>query len=242
MATCRARNEAEEKKTGKKSEVMVVPDDMMPPSSVPKVTISSKKRSRSGVVKIGPEPQLVISSSSSKDVPTSEARSTPKTSSGRGSKGKEIALPFAPTSVVYMFGEKEKAQVMSSDSAFKNPLVARALNEGIVLEVDAAVVQKQSLSKLFSHMNSCIAVVKHKDKELAEMELLKENLAKERAKRVENHNAWKLHCDELTTQLNAIGTPEEDETQVDGDHEPSTPQDFTLGPFTEQEGEQLQIE
>ncbi|KAF5207143.1 hypothetical protein FRX31_003271 [Thalictrum thalictroides] len=129
-----------------------------------------------------------------------------------------------------MLGEKEETQVMSSDSAFKNLLVARALNEGIVLETDATTVRNQSLSELCSHMNSCIAVlnanyqglrlidesgteadlelkqvkdalqqfksrayvaeqqVKHKDKELAkkdaEMELLKENLANERAKRL----------------------------------------------------------
>ncbi|KAF5195093.1 hypothetical protein FRX31_015320 [Thalictrum thalictroides] len=145
---------------------------------------------------------------------------------------------------------------MVNDSVFKNPLVARALNEGIVLEADAAAVQKQSLSELCSHLNSCIAVlnanyqglrviaesgaeadlelkqvkdalhqfksrafvaeqqVKHKDKELAdkdsEITLLKESLAEERAKRVENHNAWKLHCEQLTAQLTAIGTPEEE--------------------------------
>ncbi|KAF5176165.1 hypothetical protein FRX31_034248 [Thalictrum thalictroides] len=130
---------------------------------------------------------------------------------------------------------------MTNDSAFKNPLVARALNEGIVLEADAAAVRKQSLSELCSDMNSCIAVVKHKDKELAdkdsEIAFLKESLADERAKRVEGHNAWKLHCEQLTAQLTAIGMPEEEETQVGGEHDPSTPQDSTLGPLTEQEGE-----
>ncbi|KAF5207142.1 hypothetical protein FRX31_003270 [Thalictrum thalictroides] len=71
MVICRARNAVEKEKACKKGKVMVVPDDQMPLSSVPKFTISSKKRSRSGVVKIGPEPQLVISGSSSKDAPTS---------------------------------------------------------------------------------------------------------------------------------------------------------------------------
>ncbi|KAF5186869.1 hypothetical protein FRX31_023544 [Thalictrum thalictroides] len=97
---------------------MVEVDDLMPPATVPKFNVSSKKRSRSGAVKIGPEPQLVISGFSSKDGPISETRPTPKTVSGRG-------------------------------------------------------------------------------------------------------------------------TPEEEETQVGGEHEPSTPQDSTLGPLTEQEGEQL---
>ncbi|KAF5204023.1 hypothetical protein FRX31_006389, partial [Thalictrum thalictroides] len=38
-------------------------------------------------------------------------------------------------------------------------MVAHALNEGIVLEADAAAVRKQSLPELCSHINSCIAVV-----------------------------------------------------------------------------------
>ncbi|KAF5189718.1 hypothetical protein FRX31_020696 [Thalictrum thalictroides] len=88
--------------------------------------------------------------------------------------------------------------------------------------------------------------VKHKDKELAEkdteIELLKENVADEKAKRVANHNAWKLHCDQLTAQLVAVGTPEEEETQVGGEQKPSTPQDLTSGPLVEQAGEQMQTE
>ncbi|KAF5190016.1 hypothetical protein FRX31_020397, partial [Thalictrum thalictroides] len=130
----------------------------MPPTSVPKFNVSSKKRYRSGAIKIGPEPQLIISGSSSKDVPTSDTRSLSKTTSARCSKGKEIVKPFAPSPFVYLLGEKEEVQVMSSDSTFKNPLVARALNEGIVLEADAGAVRKQSLPELCSHMNSCIAV------------------------------------------------------------------------------------
>ncbi|KAF5205201.1 hypothetical protein FRX31_005212, partial [Thalictrum thalictroides] len=87
--------------------------------------------------------------------------------------------------------------------------------------------------------------VKHKDRELAdkdaEIELLKESVAEEKARRVEIHNAWKLHCDQLTAELVAVGSPEEEETQVGGKLEASTPQDSTLGPRTEQEGEQLQF-
>ncbi|KAF5188529.1 hypothetical protein FRX31_021884 [Thalictrum thalictroides] len=287
MTTCRARNAAEEKKSGKKSEAVVEVDDLMPPTTVLKFNVSSKKRSRSGSIKISPEPQLLLPSSSSKDTPNSEPRPVSITVLGRGNKGKETVKPFALSSFVYMLGEKEEAQVMSTDSAFKNPLVARALNEGIVLEADAAAVRKQSLSELCSHINSCIAVlnanyqglrlivesgaeadlelkqvkdalhqfknrafvadqhVKHKDRELAdkdaEIELLKESVAKEKARRVENHNAWKLHCDQLTAQLVAVGSPEEEETQVGGELEASTPQDSTLGPRTEYEGEQLQF-
>ncbi|KAF5203298.1 hypothetical protein FRX31_007115 [Thalictrum thalictroides] len=238
----------------------------MPPTTVPKFNVSSKKRSRSGTLKIGPEPQLILLGSSTKDTPISESRHVSKTNSGRGSKGKEIAQPFAPKSFTYILGKDEEAQVMVNDSVFKNHLVARALNEGIVLEADAAAVQKQSLSELCSHMNSCITVLNvnyqrlrvivesgakadlelkqvkdalHQFKNRAFVAEQQESLAEEKAKRVENHNAWKLHCEQLTTQLTAIGTPEEEETQVGGEQDPSTPQDSMVGPLTEQEGEQM---
>ncbi|KAF5190543.1 hypothetical protein FRX31_019870 [Thalictrum thalictroides] len=121
--------------------MVVEVDDLMPLATVPNFNVRSKKRSRSGAIKIGPEPQLL--------------------------------------NVNYQG--------------------LRLINES---GTDA------------------------------DLELKQESLADERAKRVEGHNAWKLHCEQLTAQLTAIGTPEEEEMQVGGEHDPSTPQDSTLGHLT----------
>ncbi|KAF5178248.1 hypothetical protein FRX31_032166 [Thalictrum thalictroides] len=130
----------------------------LPPPTLPKFNVSSKKRPLS-TMKLAPEPQFVTTSSNPKVSSTPETRVVTKKQIGRGSKGKQVAEVFSPGLFVYMGPNKEEVSVMRNDSAFIDPMVARAVNEGIVLEADVVSVQKQSLFEMCSHMNSCMSVV-----------------------------------------------------------------------------------
>ncbi|KAF5201913.1 hypothetical protein FRX31_008500 [Thalictrum thalictroides] len=168
---------------------------------------------------------------------------------------------------------------MTNDSAFKDPLVSRVFNEGIVLGPDANAVQKQSLFEMCSHMNSCISVFNANFQGLrliaeagaeADLELktvkdslnefknrsyvaeqqvrdltqelsMKKNeveiLAKTLIEELNNHRltyeAWKACCDDLTYQLNDLGSPEEGETREVEEQVPSTPKDSLDRPVGE---------
>ncbi|KAF5179966.1 hypothetical protein FRX31_030448 [Thalictrum thalictroides] len=196
----------------------------LPPATLPKFNTSSKIRPHSAV-KLAPEPQFVTTSSNPKISSTPNNWVATKKQSGRGSKGKEVTEVFAPSPFMYLGPNGEGVSVMTNDSAFKDPLVSRAVNEGTVLGADASVVQKQTEQQV---------------RDLTQVLVVKKNeanvLAKTLAEEQNNHNnhrltyeAWKARCDDLTSQLNDLGSPEEGETQEMED--PAvTPKDSLIGP------------
>ncbi|KAF5176506.1 hypothetical protein FRX31_033904 [Thalictrum thalictroides] len=130
----------------------------LPHATLPKFNTSSKKRPHSAM-KLAPEPQFVTTSSNLKISSSPISKVVTKKQTGRETKGKQVAEVFSPGPFVYVGPNREEVSVMKDDSAFIDPMVARAVNEGIVLEADAIVVQKQSLFEMCSHMNSCMSVV-----------------------------------------------------------------------------------
>ncbi|KAF5193992.1 hypothetical protein FRX31_016420 [Thalictrum thalictroides] len=130
----------------------------LPPATLPKFNTSSKKRPHSAM-KLAPEPQFVTTGSTLKGSSSPISHGPTKKQTARVGKGKQVAEVFSPGPFMYVGPNKEELSVMKNDSAFVDPMVARAINEGIVLESDAIAVQKQSLYEMCSHMNSCMSVV-----------------------------------------------------------------------------------
>ncbi|KAF5188471.1 hypothetical protein FRX31_021942, partial [Thalictrum thalictroides] len=120
----------------------------LPPPNLPKISSSSKKRSHSSV-KLLPEPQFVSTGFGSKVSTRSDDR--PNSKKGRVSKGKEVSEVFNPCPISYISSVNEKVNVMNTDSAFKNPNVARAMNEAMILEANADAVRKTTVFEMSEH-------------------------------------------------------------------------------------------
>ncbi|KAF5194209.1 hypothetical protein FRX31_016205 [Thalictrum thalictroides] len=114
---------------------------------VKKVNVDDKNKAKSLIE------GFMTTSSNPKVSSTPEARVGTKKQTGQGSKGKQVAEVFSPGLFVYVGPKREEVSVMKNYSAFIDPIIARVINEGIVLEADDAAIQKQSLFKMCSHMN-----------------------------------------------------------------------------------------
>ncbi|KAF5189642.1 hypothetical protein FRX31_020771 [Thalictrum thalictroides] len=164
---------------------------------------------------------------------------------------------------MYLGLNGEEVSVMTNDSAFKDPLVSRAVNEGIVLGADVSAVQKQSL-RLIAEADLELKTVKDTlhdfknrsyiaeqqvrelTKELAVKKNEAEVLAKTLAEEQNNHRltceARKARCDDLTSKLNDLGSPEEGETREVEKQVPSTPKDSLDGPVGVVEKDNMQTD
>ncbi|KAF5191964.1 hypothetical protein FRX31_018449, partial [Thalictrum thalictroides] len=106
------------------------------------------------MMKLSPEPVRKSLSPTRKSTLSDSARSSKKSSSS--SRGKSVAEMFNPSPFLYV-DNQEQVQVMNSDSAIDNPMVARAVNEGSVLLVDAEYVKKSDLLVMCARINTAIS-------------------------------------------------------------------------------------
>jgi hypothetical protein len=137
---------------GKSSGGSVKSTSLGPPVDLPKIKLSGSKRSLS-VMKT-PEPNF----RSPKVAPLSEGSRVIKKASN-SSRGKGVSEVFVPV-LEYLDGEVKK-QVMTTDSAIDNPMVARALSEGLVLSPDAELVNNTDLLVQCDRVNSALITVSY---------------------------------------------------------------------------------
>ncbi|KAF5186479.1 hypothetical protein FRX31_023934 [Thalictrum thalictroides] len=149
MAHSRSVNLAAEKKKASSS------GPFLPPSDLPKVGLSGKKRTLA-MMKLSSEPVMKSPSPTRRPIVPEGTRSVKKGSNS--SRGKAVSEVFNPTPFVYV-DQEEQVHVMSSDSALDNPMVARAVNEGSVLPADADLVKRSDLLVMCARINTAISTV-----------------------------------------------------------------------------------